>query len=546
MKPAIELQRPPVDFQEKLAIADLQGVAHNPVIKGFNPDPSIVRVDQDYYLVTSTFEWFPGVPVYHSRDLSHWELIGHILRSSEQLDLHGVPDSGGVWAPSLSYDDGLFYLVYTIVYNSGGRFKDLKNFLVTSPSILGPWSAPIILNSSGFDPSLFHDSDGRKWLVNVQWNHRPHLPRFDGIVLQEYSPTRRRLTGPITNICRKKDIIEGPNLYQRDGLYYLMLAEGGTSWEHSVSMARSEKITGPYEIDPNPFVLTSSQSPSLTLQKAGHGELVEAPSGQWYMAHLCSRTTELHRRCPLGRETAIQEVSWSKDGWLRLKSGGIEPLDTFTIPAGNGMVPSPAEPARDDFDAPLISPHWQSLRDPIDPTWATTTERSGHLRIFGRESIHSRYRQSLLARRITSFHVTMETKIDFYPRHYGQMAGLIIYYDTKNHFYLRLTHDEQLGRVLGMVMTDRGGYSEELDSQLVVNDWPQVFLRAIIDAETLRFFASRDGKQWHAFPAHYDFSKLSADYAGGFTGAMAGMGVQDLGGTQLHADFDYFSMHMTD
>jgi xylan 1,4-beta-xylosidase len=544
--------KPVVDIQTRAAKPDIisadshqRFIVSNPVIKGFNPDPSIVRVDEDYYLVTSTFEWFPMIPIYHSRDLGHWRLIGHALTSSEHVDLHGVPDSGGVWAPSLSYNDGLFYLTYTIVYNSGGAFKDLKNFLVTSPSILGPWSKPVFLNASGFDPSLFHDDDGRKWVVNVQWNHRPHLPRFDGIVLQEYSPKHQRLVGPIFNICRKTLIIEGPNIYKHGGYYYLMLAEGGTSWEHSVSMARSKRITGPYEIDPLPQLLTSAGTYS-PLQKAGHGELVHAPSGQWFMPHLCSRPLLPERRCPLGRETAIQEVTWSEDGWLRLASGGTEPEIALSLPGGVSASPWPVEPPRDDFDDLCISPHWQSLRDPISPDWASTTLRPGFLRLFGRESLHSRHCQSLLARRITGYHTMVETTVEFSPHHYSQMAGLIIYYDTKNHIYLRLTHDEHVGRVLGVVQTDRGQYAEDNDSQLDVNDWSKIYLRGTIDGATLRFSASGDGSQWHTFPCNYDFTKLSADYAGGFTGAMAGICVQDLGGTRLYADFDYFTLCATD
>ncbi|REJ13534.1 MAG: glycoside hydrolase 43 family protein, partial [Paenibacillaceae bacterium] len=172
---------------------------HNPVLRGFNPDPSILRVGDDYYIATSTFEWFPGVQIHHSRDLRHWRLAARPLERRSQLDMLGNPDSGGIWAPCLSYADGLFHLVFTDVKSHVGPFKDTHNYLVTAPSIEGPWSEPIYLNSSGFDPSLFHDDDGRKWLVNMIWDYRKGKNKFAGIALQEYSPEQKRLVGPIRN-----------------------------------------------------------------------------------------------------------------------------------------------------------------------------------------------------------------------------------------------------------------------------------------------------------------------------------------------------------
>ncbi len=311
---------------------------HNPIIKGFNPDPSILRVDADFYLATSTFQWFSGVQIFHSRDLANWRLIDHGLKDVRRLNLIGVPDSGGVWAPSLSWHDGQFHLVFTIVRTAapGRAFKDTHNYLITAESIHGPWSEPVFLNSSGFDPSLFHDDDGRKWVLNMLWDHRRKgLDRFQGILLLEYDAAARRLCGPITNILRKPILIEGPNLYKRDGWYYLMLAEGGTGFEHSVTMARSRSITGPYELDPQPQVLTAKEDQSLLLQKAGHGELVETADGDWYLAHLASRPLGRDRRCILGRETCIQKVAWNEEGWLRLADGGVHPrgLKLITPPA---------------------------------------------------------------------------------------------------------------------------------------------------------------------------------------------------------------------
>ena len=289
----------------------------NPILKGFNPDPSIVRVGPDYFIATSTFEWYPGVQIHHSRDLVNWRLVTRPLDRASQLDLRGEPDSCGVWAPCLSYADGRFWLIYTDVKRYDGNFKDAHNYLVTAPQITGPWSDPIYMNSSGFDPSLFHDDDGRKWFVNQQWRHltdsvggKPKVSAFDGILLQEYDPVARKLTGPITNIFAGSPLglVEGPHLFKRDDYYYLTTAEGGTGYDHAVTMARARTVRGPYELHPDAHLITSKDAPEAPLQRAGHGQIVETPEGASYHTHLCGRPLPDVRRCPLGRETAIQKV----------------------------------------------------------------------------------------------------------------------------------------------------------------------------------------------------------------------------------------------
>ena len=248
----------------------------NPILKGFNPDPSICRVGDDFYIATSTFEWFPGVSVYHSKDLVNWKLIARPLNKLSQLSMAGNPPSGGIWAPCLSFADGKFWLIYTDVkawagakpkFNDG--FKDTHNYLVTADSVTGEWSDPVYMNSSGFDPSLFHDEDGKKWFVNMIWDYRPGHNSFSGIALQEYSVKEEKLTGPIKNIFKGSDIklTEAPHLYKRGEFYYLMAAEGGTGYAHAVTLARSKDIDGPYEIHPNNPLLTSVKDRGL-LKKA--------------------------------------------------------------------------------------------------------------------------------------------------------------------------------------------------------------------------------------------------------------------------------------
>lgn len=517
-------------------------VIKNPTLPGFHPDPSICRVGDDFYLANSTFEWFPGVPIHHSRDLKHWRLIGHALTRPSQLDLRGVPDSGGVWAPSMSHADDRFWLIYTNLRNTGmGRpFKDIKIYLATAERAEGPWSDPVELDSIGFDPSLFHDDDGRKWLVNMEWDFRKGRYRFAGIVIQEFDVSAGKLVGDRKKILHKENILtEGPNLYKHDGWYYLMLAEGGTGWNHGISAARSRSLLGPYELDPQASVMTTRDDYGHALQKSGHGELVETGAGEWFLAHLASRPVGFERRCTLGRETCLQRVKWV-DGWLRLEQGGHSPSVEIEEPTGLSPHPWPEVAERDEFDGTPLDPSWQSLRVPADASWVSLTDRPGWLRLRGRESMHSHFDPSLLAKRLTSHRATAMTMLEFEPDHYTRMAGLTCFYNSANFYYLRVTHEENRGKVLGITLTDKGSYDELGD--IGIDGWTQVHLRAEIDRDTLRFSASPDGRDWRQVGPALDFTKLSDDYANGFTGAMVGLAVQDLADRSKTADFDHFEL----
>ncbi|MGG6314154.1 glycoside hydrolase family 43 protein [Paenibacillus macerans] len=514
----------------------------NPILRGFNPDPSILRVGDDYYIATSTFEWFPGVQIHHSRDLVHWKLIGHPLTRTSQLDMLGNPGSCGIWAPCLTYDDGMFYLIYTDVKSRHGAFKDTPNYLVTAADIRGPWSEPVYLNSSGFDPSLFHDDDGRKWLVNMLWDHRKGRNRFAGIVLQEYDPQRKQLVGPIKNIFKGTELrlTEGPHLYKRNGYYYLLTAEGGTYYDHAVTMARSKAIDGPYEVDPTNPILTSSGKPHLALQKAGHASLVETQTGEWYMVHLTGRPVkEIY--CTLGRETAVQRGVWTEDGWFRLASGGNEPQ--VSVPAPD-LPPHPfePEPERDDFGQEKLDLHWSTLRVPATEDWLTLRGRPGYLRLYGRESLNSLHRQSLVARRQQSFHCLAETAVEFEPDTFQQMAGLIVFYDSQDYVYLRISRDEAKGKSLNLIHTKAGAYDELLEEDISIEGTARCGLRVRIERELARFYYSADGSDWLPIGGAVDVSHLSDDPAEKvrFTGTFLGLCVQDLGGTRKSADFDYF------
>ncbi|WP_231584169.1 glycoside hydrolase family 43 protein [Domibacillus indicus] len=509
----------------------------NPILKGFNPDPCIVRVEEDFYIITSTFEWFPGIPVYHSRDLVHWRHITNIL--TDHVEFEGNPDSAGVWAPALSFHDGLFYLVYTDVKRSKYPFKDAHNYLRTAEKITGPWSEPVFLNSGSFDPSLFHDDDGRKWFLNVHWDYRMEgRNKSAGIVMQEYSE-EEKLKGPVFHIFEGTDLrkTEAPHLYKHGGYYYLVTAEGGTGSTHAVTVARAKNITGPYKVDPENPMMTSAHDESLPLQKAGHASLVETQTGEWFIAHLCSRPVH-GKYSILGRETALQRVKWTDDGWLRLESGGREAQMEVQAPK---LPPHPFELDEnryDDFDEKQLHPAWNTLRMAADESWCSLSERKGHARIKGGESLHSLYRQHLIARRQQHVCCEVETAIDFKPESFLQMAGLVLYYNTDNYVYVFISFDEKKGECLGIMKCVKGEF-EKLDICIPLSG-ETVKVKAVIQYDQAQFYYADNGGTWTEVFTAVSIAHLS-DEGNGFTGNFAGICVQDLKGTGLPADFDYFS-----
>ena len=527
----------------------------NPILRGFNPDPSIVRVGDDYYIATSTFEWYPGVQIHHSRDLIHWRLLTRPLNRASQLNMLGVPDSCGIWAPCLSYSDGLFYLIYTDVKRygrttqagaSGASLRDMHNYLVTSEAIDGEWSEPIFLNSSGFDPSLFHDDDGRKYLLNMLWDFRPGHNRFAGIQLQEYSATERRLIGPRELIFQGTPLglTEGPHLYKRDPYYYLLTAEGGTGWGHAVTLARSRSLKGPYELHPHKQILTSRDRPDIELQRAGHADLVETQDGETYMVHLCGRPLRNRGRCVLGRETAIQKMRWDETNWLVAAHGETTPLSKALAP-NLTRHEFRGEPSRDDFDTPELNINFQWLRSPYPQELFSLTERSGHLRLFGRESIGSMFRQSLVARRQQSFCYTAVTSVDFNPTDFQQMAGLVCYYNGLKFHYLYISHDEKLGKhVRVMSALPDQVQTDAFTTPIQIDGAGSIDLRVEVDFERLRFAFRTNDRTWTWLPEVFDASILSDEASGpglpNFTGGFVGMCCQDSSGQARPADFDYF------
>ena len=524
-------------------------VIRNPVLRGFNPDPSILRVGADYYLATSTFEYHPAVRIHHSTDLAQWTTLGHALE--EGFDLRGIPDSGGVWAPSLSYADGRYWLAYSIVRSMDGDDKDIDNYLVTADAVMGPWSEPIHLGSRGFDFSFFHDPDGTHWVVGVQWDQRPEHPSFSGLVVEQYLPDERRTTGEATVIYREDGLVEGPNLYRIGDWYHLLIAAGGTGWNHGITVARSRSLLGPYERDRREAVLTTRDAPGHPLQKAGHGELVQTPDGEWVLAHLASRPT-LHlgeRYSTLGRETCLQRVVFDEDGWLRLADGGHHAsVEVRVGPAteddGAAQTDSGAETIAgaetdaaagvrawtDDFDgAALDSRRWSTLRAAPPRGVVDLDARPGWLRLRGGHSAASVFDQSMILTRVEERRAEFEATLDAEPHTPREAAGLIAWYDRSGWIWLQVTFDAEHGRHVRVVRRD--GSVTTRSAPVVVPDGP-LRLRAALEGPALTFAVAGATGEWQDVPGTFPAWTLSDDHGPRlrFTGMFVGLRADDLDG----------------
>lgn len=531
----------------------------NPILRGFNPDPSIVRVEGDIYIATSTFEWFPGVQIHHSRDLVHWRLAARPLTRASQLDMRGAPDSCGVWAPDLSHAHGKFWLVYTDVKRygrttvngaAGASLRDFHNYLVVCDRVDGTWSEPVHLNSSGFDPALFHDDDGRSWLLNMLWDHRPGRGRFAGIVAQELDRESLRLVGERRLIFAgtERGFTEGPHLYKHDGWYHLLVAEGGTGWDHAVVMARSRTLFGPYEVHPDGAVLTSGGRREGPLARAGHGDLIELADGTTWLAYLCGRPLAGRERCPLGRETAIQPVRWGADGWLRTIAADAEP---DCAPPAPDLEPAPWPSSAWDgsFGGPDLPVDLQWLRTPEPASIFSLEARPGWLRLFGRETIGSHFSQALVARRQEHFRYTATTLLDYDPAHFQQAAGLVCYYNGTKFHYLHVTREDGVRRLQIMSAQPEEGCTIELAVPRLPDG--EIELRAEVDHDILRFAWRAGGaEQWQILPPVLDASILSDEVTlpglPNFTGAFVGLACQDVSGAGRAADFAWFRYEGSD
>jgi alpha-N-arabinofuranosidase len=492
----------------------------NPILPGCHPDPSICRVGDDYYLVTSTFEWFPGLPIEHSRDLVHWRRIGHVLDRPSQLPLDGVRASGGLYAPTLRHHGGTFYVVCTLVDGTDWS----GHFVVTATDPSGPWSEPHLLEGGGFDPSLFFDDDGRAWFVAA----RP-TGRYEGhneIWLREFDPSALRLTGAEHIIWdgAVRDAIwpEAPHLYKVDGRYHLLTAEGGTAEDHAVMDARSTRITGPYLGHPrNPVLTHRHLGPHHEITSVGHGDLVDTPAGQWWMVLLGVRSGVL------GRETFLTSVTWT-DGWPN--AAAVERVQPSPALPEHRW---PAEPACDHFDAPDLAPCWTMLRTPRERWWSLTDD-PGHLRLRLRpESLPDVANPSFVGRRQQHAHFLASTTLAFSPADAHECAGIALVQNDRFHVLIVVT--ERRVRLIHR----EGGTATVIAEQPI--DSERIWLA--VEAHDFVYqarYATKPG-EWHSLGDPVDGQVLSSQVAGSFTGALLGMYASSNGRpSQNHADFAWF------
>ncbi|MFT3983294.1 MAG: family 43 glycosylhydrolase [Lachnospiraceae bacterium] len=546
----------------------------NPIIPGFHPDPSVIRVEDTYYIANSTFEWFPGVAIHQSKNLKDWELLTYPLDSSAMLDLRGVLNGGGVWAPCLSFHDGTFYLIFSIVRTDEERMQDTANYLTRAKDIRGPWSTPVYLNSGGFDASLFHDeTDQTAWLVQMKWDFQPGHDLFRGIFMRRLDTVAEGLMGETICIFKgtKRGFTEGPHLYRYGDWYYLMTAEGGTRDTHCITMARSLKREGPYEADPAGPLLSAYEAPDWPIQYAGHGDLFEDGNGNWFIVHLGVRKHLTGGYSVMGRETFLQAGHWTEDGWFRLDCGPL-PQERLEIKRGKAEkedgqgMPSHGKPEahRSDFyrtyafDGPNLDIHFSTLRIPLKETDLSLTERSGYLRLKGGESIFSKHAQVLAGVRIADVCFTAETEMEFNPAHYQQMAGITLFYNTANFYYCFISHEEGIGRHLQVMIRDANRMRYLCEKPVRLTPGIPVRLRVEFTPIGIRFFyAQREAvneKNDTSDPVIYTpigetaellpVSILSDEYATlsgeqGFTGTFLGLCCQDLSGAGKPADFKY-------
>ena len=529
----------------------------NPVLPGFNADPSMIRVGDTYYIANSTFEWFPGVRLHESKDMVHWNLLPSPLSTTTLLDMKGNPSSGGIWAPDLSYADGKFWLIYTDVKVTEGAFKDMTNYLTTAEDIRGPWSDPIAVNGVGFDASLFHDEDGRKYLVQQTWDHREYKHQFDGITLTEFDTDTMTLKPETARtIYEGTDVklVEGPHLYKINGYYYLFAAQGGTIFTHQEVVARSKSLDAlSFETEPGDPFITNFDTPYSYLQKQGHGALVNTPGGEWYYASLTGRpwnhatesSTDPRGWSTLGRETAIQKVEWDDEGWPRVV-GGHGGQTFVEAPKDAILTDAPADHSRhDEFDKPELDLDWNTLRIPFSEKMGSFGD--GKLVLKGQGSLANLFDVSMIASRWQAFYFDAETKVKFNPNSYQQMAGLTNFYNDKHWSFAFITWNEVNGHVIEVGENNRGNYTSYLkdDAIAIPEGTEYVWFRTKVRKESYTYEYSFDGNEFHEIPVVLDAAILSDDYVvqsygGFFTGAFVGLAAVDYSGYGTEAEFDYF------
>ncbi len=505
-------------------------VYHNPVQRGFFPDPSVIRVGDDYYMVNSSFQYFPAIPISHSKDMVHWHIIGHAISNPEWLDISDIKDSHGIWAPDIEYVDGKFFIFAPLRLNGDGeRGKNVlrRQLVMVSDKPEGPYSKPVCLEADSIDPSLFIDDDGKKYMITAP-----------AISVWPLSEDGLQLTGEKTVAWEGtgERCSEGPHVMKKDGYYYAIVAEGGTGYGHGINIGRSKELFGEYEKSPyNPVM--RQMNPDAPIQRAGHGKLVQDQNGQWWCYYLCGRPNQ-GNYTTVGRETALDPVQWTEDGW-------------FTV--NNGQGPSLTQEAPDlpacvfernlfdDFNEEKLNLEWEFVRNPDNGSWSLS-ERPGHFRIWTRDGQLKEIRsKNTLLRREQELCYTAETKVEFYPDRDGEQAGLTCYYSTATYARCAVCYED--GRKIQLVINRNKG--EELIAEISDVKEVPVYLRVEVEHLTRTFYYSYDGENWEKVGTLENCVYLCDEGVPEdrkrHTGTLVGIYANNGGcGSRKPADFDFF------
>ena len=528
-----------------------QEVFKNPILAGGYPDPSICKVGDAFYLVNSSFEYFPGLPIHKSTDLINWELIGHGLhresQASSTVNLVDVQSNGGIHAPTIRYNKGVYYIISTNVYYDAENNKtDMVNFIITANNPAGPWSDPIhIEGAPGIDPDLFFDDNGKVWYVG---NQAPENPRFDGegeIWLQELDLNEYSLIGERHLLWRGACggvWAEGPHMYKKDGKYYLIIAEGGTSFNHAVMVAMSEKIEGPYISNPrNPILTSRHLSYDNWVNSTGHGDIVELDDGRYYMVILGIRN-EINRGSNMGRETFIAPLSWerepfewkeNKDLWPVVSpiSGKVE-KENEVIFTNSTQINS--YNFRDDFNSKTLGLKWNFRRLPLENIYSLD-KREGFLRIFSNQNIiKERHRAALMGFKQNQTNFEYFTSMNFNPENNKSEAGISIFQKDDN--YLNFTVVKKDGNFFIKVSAYNNNKLIRKDEQLIPDYKGKIKLKISSEDGEYKLFYSTRGFRYRLF------DKLKNDIllSKGYTGAHIGLYITSNGeDSNDYVDFDY-------
>lgn len=448
----------------------------NPILSGFHPDPSICRVGKDFYLVTSSFEYFPGIPIFHSRDLVHWEQIGHCLTRNSQVHLvTGAPNCLNIYAPTIRYHEGTFYVVVTNVTGDNHG-----NFIVTATDPAGEWSEPIPLPFAGIDPSLFFDDDGKVYYLGTDGGI--YLSQLDIATGEAIGETHALWQGTANNP-------EGPHLYKINGMYYLLLAQGGTELCHMAVLARSKSILGPYEPCPHNPILTNIGK-NLPIKAAGHADLVDDADGNWWAVCLGNRPLAYPFRHNLGRETMLVPARL-ENGWFYLGEDRavlpeftVEHAPAEEIPAGYAACSA----VTDDFRGDSLHLMWNYIYNPVE---GLIQQTASGLQMHGNEvSLWEDAPKAWLGRRQEHFCCTVEADLHFIPQQEGEEAGLTVYMNPAHHYEIaRIMRD---GRDCVILRRRIGGLCA-VEQVLPYSD-ETMTLRLECDRDRYRFsFRTADG-----------------------------------------------------